>query len=87
MQRHQGAKFEHFHVSNIMYHKFSLNGENVKVMVELLSLFFKYFPYIYFIRLFSGYKRCYSIRCGSFIVLLLYVHGKQLWSSRDGQLT
>ena len=40
MQRHQGAKVEHFDVSNVIYHKFShgavsytLNGENV-VMLE-----------------------------------------------------
>ena len=42
MQRHQGAKVEHFDVSNVIYHKFShgavsctLNGENVNVMLEL----------------------------------------------------
>ena len=41
MQRHQAAKVEHFDVSNVIYHKFShgavsytLNGENVKVMLE-----------------------------------------------------
>ena len=40
MQRHQGAKVEHFAISNVIYHKFShgavsytLNGENV-VMLE-----------------------------------------------------
>ena len=38
---HQGAKVEHFDVSNVIYHKFShgavsytLNGENVNVMLE-----------------------------------------------------
>ena len=43
MRRHQDAKVKHFDVSNVMYHKFSygavsytLNGENVKVMLELL---------------------------------------------------
>ena len=43
MQRHQGAKVEHFDVSNVIYHKFShgavsytLNGENVNVMLECL---------------------------------------------------
>ena len=42
MRRHQGAKVEHFDVSNVIYHKFShraisytLNGENVNVMLEL----------------------------------------------------
>ena len=37
----QGAKVEHFDVSNVIYHKFShsgvshtLNGENVNVMLE-----------------------------------------------------
>ena len=41
MQRHQGAKVEHFDVSNVIYHKFShvavsytLNGENVNVMLQ-----------------------------------------------------
>ena len=41
MRRRQGAKVKHFHVSNVIYHKFShgavsymLNGENVKVMSE-----------------------------------------------------
>ena len=41
MRRHQGAKVEHFDVSNVIYHKFShgavsytLNGENVNVMLE-----------------------------------------------------
>ena len=38
MQCHQGAKVEHFDVSNVIYHKFSngafLNGENVNVMLE-----------------------------------------------------
>ena len=39
---HQGAKVEHFDVSNVIYHTFShgaisytLNGENVHVMLEL----------------------------------------------------
>ena len=42
MRRHQGAEVEHFDVSNVIYHKFShgtvsytLNGENVNVMLEL----------------------------------------------------
>ena len=42
MRRHQGAKVKHFDVSNVIYHKFShgavsytLNGENVNVMLEL----------------------------------------------------
>ena len=41
MRRHQGAKVEHFGVSNVVYHRFShgavsytLNGENVNVMLE-----------------------------------------------------
>ena len=41
MRRHQGAKVEHFDVSNVIYHKFShgaisytLKGENVNVMLE-----------------------------------------------------
>ena len=43
MRRHQGAKVEHFDVSNVIYHKFShgtvsytLSGENVNVMLECL---------------------------------------------------
>ena len=42
MRRHQGAKVEHFDVSNVIYHKFShgavsytRNGENVNIMLEL----------------------------------------------------
>ena len=42
MQLHQGAKFDHFDISNLIYNKFShspasykLNGENIKVMLEL----------------------------------------------------
>ena len=42
MRRHQDAKVEHFDVSNVIYHKFShgavsytLNGEDVNVMLEL----------------------------------------------------
>ena len=42
MRRHQDAKVKHFDVSNVIYHKFShspisytLNGENVNVMLEL----------------------------------------------------
>ena len=41
MRGHQGAKVKHFDVSNVIYHKFShgavsytLNGENVNVMLE-----------------------------------------------------
>ena len=41
MRRHQGAKVEYFDVSDVIYHKFShgpvsytLNGENVNVMLE-----------------------------------------------------
>ena len=41
MLRHQGAKVEHFDVSDVIYHKFShgavsymLNGEYVNVMLE-----------------------------------------------------
>ena len=41
MRRHQGAKDAHFDISNVIYHKFShggvsytLNGENVNVMLE-----------------------------------------------------
>ena len=46
--RHQGAKVEHFDVSNVIYHKFShgaisymLNGENVNVMLEFPITFNK----------------------------------------------
>ena len=46
MRRHQGAKVEHFDVGNVIYHKFShgavsytLNGENVNVMLELRNNF------------------------------------------------
>ena len=42
MRRHQGAKVEHFDVSNVIYQKFShgavsytVNGESVNVMLEL----------------------------------------------------
>ena len=42
MRRHQGAKVEHFDVSNVIYYKnsqgavfYTLNGENVNVMLEL----------------------------------------------------
>ena len=41
MRRHQDAKIKHFDASNVIYHKFShgavsytLNGENVNVMLE-----------------------------------------------------
>ena len=44
MRRPQGAKVEHFDVSNVIYHKFShgavsytLSGENVNVMLESLN--------------------------------------------------
>ena len=43
MRCHQGVKVNHFDISNVIYHKFShgavsytFNGENVKVMLELL---------------------------------------------------
>ena len=43
MRRHQSVKVEHFDVSNVIYHKFShgvvsytLNGENINVMLEFL---------------------------------------------------
>ena len=43
MRRHQGAKVKHFDVGNVIYHKFShgavsftLNGENVNVMLEFV---------------------------------------------------
>ena len=46
-RRHQGAKVEHFDISNVIYHKFShdavsytLNGENVDVMLEFKVKFF-----------------------------------------------
>ena len=49
MRRHQGANVEHFDVSNVIYHKFShgavsytLNGENINVMLELLKKQFIY---------------------------------------------
>ena len=42
MRRHQGAKVKHFDISKVIYHKFShgavsytLNGENVNVILEL----------------------------------------------------
>ena len=42
VRSYQGAKVEHFDVSNVIYHKFShgaisytLNGENVNAMLEL----------------------------------------------------
>ena len=46
MRRHQGAKGKHFDVSDVIYHKLSygaasytLNGENVNVMLEFLFQF------------------------------------------------
>ena len=46
MRRHQGAEVKHFDVSNVIYHRFShgavsytLNGENVNVMLELCLIF------------------------------------------------
>ena len=43
MRCYQGAKVEHFDVSSVIYHKFShgavsytLNGENINVMLEYL---------------------------------------------------
>ena len=43
LRRQQGAKFEHFDVYNVIYHKFlhgsisyMLNGENVNVMLEFV---------------------------------------------------
>ena len=51
MRRHQGAKCKHCDVSDVIYHKFShgaasytLNGENVNVMLELALFFF--FPFL-----------------------------------------
>ena len=45
LRRHQGAKVKNFGVSNVIYHKFShgavsytLNGENVNVMLEWFIL-------------------------------------------------
>ena len=45
MQPHQGTKAEHFDVSNVIYHKIShgavsytLNGENVDVMLEFILI-------------------------------------------------
>ena len=47
MRRHQGAKVQHFDVSNVIYHKFShgvvsytLSGKNVNVMLELSTTLF-----------------------------------------------
>ena len=46
MRRHQEPKVKHFGVSNVIYHKFShgavsytLNGENVKVMLEFMLFY------------------------------------------------
>ena len=43
MRRHHDAKVEHFDVNNVIFHKFShggvsytLNGENVNIMLESL---------------------------------------------------
>ena len=42
MRRHQGAKVKQLDVSNVIYRKFShtvsytLNGENVNIMLELI---------------------------------------------------
>ena len=52
MRHHQGAKVKHFDVSNVIYHKFShgavsytLNGENVDVMLESLDNVMSYKSY------------------------------------------
>ena len=49
MRRHQGAKVEHFDVSNEIYQKFShggvsytLNGENLDVMLEYNFTLFQF---------------------------------------------
>ena len=43
MQRHQGAKFKHFDVSNVIYPKFSYSGVsytlNGKIVNEMLEFF------------------------------------------------
>ena len=51
MRRHQGAKVKHFDVSNVIYHKFShgavsftLNRENVYVMLEYALIVNSYMP-------------------------------------------
>ena len=48
MRRHHGAKVKHFDISKVIYHKFShgavsytLNGENVNVMLELSIFHYK----------------------------------------------
>ena len=58
MRRHQGAKVEHYDVSNVIYHKFShgavsytLNGKNVNVMLELLF-------FLLYINIEIGKNRC-----------------------------
>ena len=52
MRRHQGAKTEHFDVSNVIYHKFShsavfyiLNGEYVNVMLEFFFILQEWYDY------------------------------------------
>ena len=53
MRRHQGAKCKHFDVSDLIYHKFShgaasytVNGENVNVMLEYPIIILKSFDAI-----------------------------------------
>ena len=58
MRRHQGAKVIHFDVSNVIYHKFlhgavsyTLSGENVTVMLDLVItnyMDFKSIQWLYF---------------------------------------
>ena len=45
MRRHQGARSDHFDVSNVIYHKFShgaafymLNGKKVNAMLEFMII-------------------------------------------------
>ena len=59
VRRHQGAKCEHFDVSNVIYHKFShgaqrgkrytLNVENVNVILEF-SVCYSWINYIFFLQ-------------------------------------
>ena len=54
MRRHQGAKVKHFDVSNVIYHNFShgavsytLNGENVNVMLESYLMLPHFLPSLF----------------------------------------
>ena len=80
MRRHQGAKVEHFDVSNVIYHKFShcavsyvLSGENVNDMLEFMLTLLRLF-YISYV--------CSVLRLFSYICyFLMFVLFQRLFST------